>query len=241
MAIKPNKNQIKQSSSPEFNKPGSGDPPPFRATGKGWFNRYPDFAASVKNANASLTNRATSQSNDELYKIYLFVNTIETGWKVSGETGQGPTSRVFYPRNLTQDELVIQGLTASQYEYDKIVQFVEHHHYSQIKPQGLIAQSYDGNSYPSVDFSLFKPANSQTFDAYTPLRYSIVILNIEAGHERFLNYPTYNLTCKVVYDYLGSQYQIQQDITERINRKQVFGKASNPSPATSTSSSKKAG
>lgn len=239
MAIKSNKNQVKQSSSPSFNKPGTGDPPPFRATGKGWFNRYPDFAANAMNANASLTNRATSPSNTEFYKIYLFVNSIETGWKVAGETGQGPVSRVFYPRNLTQDELVIQGLVASQYEYDRIVQFVEHHHYSQIKPQGKIAQTYDGNSYPSVDFALFKPTNSK-IDTYTPMRYSIVVLNIEAGHERFLNYPTYNLTCKVVYDYLGPRYEIQQDITSRINRRQIFGAASNPSPATGTSSSKKA-
>lgn len=226
------KQQEPGSSSASFTKPASGNHPPFRATGLGWFNKYPNFAANIANANASLTNRATSRSNDDLYKTWLFVNAVETGWKLAGETGQGQLGRVFYPRNMSQDQLAIEGIVASQFEYDKLVEFVQHHHFSQIRPQGAVAQSLDGNTYPSVDFALFKPANTHTFDGFQPLRYSVVIENIEAGHERFKNFPTYVLTCKVVYDYLGPRYEIQQAIRSRIRRQQIFGNASNPVPAT---------
>ena len=229
-----------ESSSASFTAPASGNPPPFRATGLGWFNRYPGFAANANNANASLTNRATSVSNDDLYKCWLFVNAIQTGWKLSGETGQAQLGRVFYPRNLTQDQLSIEGIVASQYEFDKLVEFVQHHHFSQMRPQGVVAQSLDGNTYPSVDFALFKPANSMTFDGFQPIRYSVVIEDMDAGHERFKNFPTYIMTCKVVYDYLQPQYQIQQDIKSSITRKQIFGKADNPSPATTSTGSSSA-
>lgn len=226
------KKQFAESSSASFIAPASGNPPAFRATGRGWFNKYPGFAANSANANGSLTNRATSRSNDDLYKVWLFIDAIQTGWKLAGETSQGQLGRIIYPRNLTQDQVSIEGTCASQFEYDKIVQFVEHHHFSQVRPQGVVAQSLDGNSYPAVDFALFKPANTSTFDGFQPLRYSLIIEDIEAGHERFKNFPAYVLTCKVVYDYLESPYHIQQDIRHAISRTRVFGKATSPSPTT---------
>lgn len=223
------------SSSASFSTPASGDAPPFRATGRGWFNKQPGLAASSKNANASVTNLATSRSNDNLYKTWLFVNAVQTGWKLAGETGQGQLGRVFYPRNLTQDQFTIEGICASQFEYDKIVEFVQHHHYSQMRPQGLVAQSLDGNSYPAVDFVLFKPAGTQAFDGHAPMHYSVIIENMEAGAERFKNFPEFVLTCKVVNDYHGQNYTIQQNIKSRISRTRVFGAALNPSPSTGNS------
>lgn len=229
-----NKKKTTESASASFRAPASGNPPPFRATGRGWFNKYPNFAANSHNANASMTNIATSKSNDDLYKIWLFVDAVQTGWKLAGETAQGQLGRIFYPRNLTQDQFSIEGTCANQFEFDKIAQFVQHHHYSQMQPQGLVAQSLDGNSYPAVDFALFKPAASGTFDGFTPLKYAVVIEDFQAGHERFKNVPTYQITCKVVYDYLAPRYKIQQDIKSRIKRQQVFGNATNPKPSTNS-------
>lgn len=225
----------RESGSANFKAPAIGQPTAFRPTGKGWFNKYPNFPAKIGNANASLTNKATSPSNDELYKIWLFVNAVETGWKLAGETSQGQLGRIFYPRNLTQDQFTIEGICANQFEYDKLVTFVEHHHYSQMRPQGALAQSLDANTYPSIDFILFKPANGSTFDGFQPMHYSVVIEEIEAGAERFKNVVPYNLTCKVVFDYRQRPYHIEQDIKSRINRKRVFGAAS--SRATSTGNS----
>lgn len=235
MAINSRKKNFQESSSPEFSAPASGNPSPFKPTGKGFFNQYPDFEATAGNSNAYLQNKATSKSNGYLYKIYLFVDAVETSWTLSGETGQGQLGRVFYPRNMTQGDFTIEGMVANQFEYDKLVHFVEHHHYSQMKPQGGLANSLDANNYPSVDFMLATPPMSHAFAAFDPLYYSIVIKNIAAGHERFLNFPSYTLTCKVVYDYLERPYQIQQPITSTITRQTVFGDASSPAPATAAS------
>lgn len=236
MAIK-SKYKMRESGSATLKAPAIGQPTAFRATGKGWFNRYPNFAANIGNANASMTNVATSRSNDDLYKIYLFVNAVQTGWKLAGETSQGQLGRIFYPRNLTQDEFAVEGICANQFEYDKLVAFVEHHHYSQMRPQGAVAQSLDANNYPSIDFLLFKPANAGTFDGFQPIHYSVVIEEIPAGAERFKNVVPYSLTCKVVYDYRQRPYHIEQDIKSRINRKRVFGAARNPSTSTGTTGS----
>lgn len=224
----------KVSASPQFNAPASGNISPFKPTGLGYFNKYPDFAAAVGNANASITNLATSQSNDYLYKLWLFVDAFETSWSLSGETSQGQLSRIFYPRNMTQGQVQIEGSVANQYEYDRLVHFVEHHHYSQMRPQGAIANTLDGNQYPSVDFMLFKPGNKQTFNAFSPVYYSLLILNIEAGHERFVNFPTYTLTCKVTYDYLEDRFKDTR--TEDFTQQAIFGASDAPvgDAATST-------
>lgn len=225
------------SASPQFNAPASGQPSPFSPTGKGLQNKYPDFPATAQNANASITNLATSRSNDDLYKLWLFVDAVETGWSLAGEHGQGQLGRVFYPRNMSQDVFSVEGSCANQYEYDRIVHFVEHHHFSQMRPQGAKAQSLDANNYPSVDFMLFKPPMTSTYNGFDPLYFSVVIQSINAGHERFQHFPSFVLTCKVVYDYLEPKYQIQQDITARITRQTVFGTATSPGAATASTGS----
>lgn len=207
-------------------------PPAFRATGKGFFNRLPDFTATEHNANGAITNRATPQRDDGLYKLYLFVNAIQTGWSLAGETAQGQFGRVFYPRNLSQDEFVIEGICANQYEHDKIVRFVEHHHNTQFSSRASVAQSLDGNdNYPGVDFMLFKPVNS-ALNVFAPMKYQVVITDMAAGAEKFKYAREYTLQCKVIYDYLQRPFHLEDDINKRVTRQQVFGAAVDPSPRT---------
>lgn len=226
----------KVSASSTFNKPASSNPPAFVATGKGLANKLPDYPATALNANASIVNQATSKSNDDLYKMYLFVNAVETEWNLAGETGQGQMGRVFYPRNLTQGIVTIEGAVANQYEYDRLTRFIAHHHYSQMSPQGAVAQSLDGNNYPGVIFTMFKPSNQKTFDGFQPLRYLLAITQMQAGHQQFQFFPTFSLTCTVLYDYLETKAKLEQDIKATIQMKAVFGDASNPSPLKTSSS-----
>lgn len=207
-------------------------PPAFRATGKGFANRLPNFPATARNSNASIINRATPAKNNGLYKLYLFVDAIQTGWALSGETGQGQFGRVFYPRNLSQDELLIEGTAANQYEYDRLVRFVEHHHNTQFSSKLAVAQSLDGNDiYPGVDFSLYKPVNS-ALSTFSPLKYSVVITDMAAGAERFKFARPFSLQCKVTYDYLSKHYHLEDGIRTIITRQQVFGSAADPAPRT---------
>jgi len=221
----------------------SGQPAPFRATGRGFFNKLPRFPATAANANASLVNVAATQSKYQ--KIYLFVNAIETGWTLTGETVQAERSRSFYPRNLAQDELSIEGIVASQYEYDLLVEFILHHQMSQLTPNLLAsAASTDGDDgYPGIIFTLVQPTSSRTshpLDAFpSPVRYMVVVTDApQAGAKKgqMAGIP-FQLTCKVTYDYMQSGTQLDNEINQFVAVTQVFGSASNPSPSDSINQS----
>lgn len=202
--------------------PKHNQPPAFRATGKGYFNQLPRFPADAKIANGVLVNRATPPSN-ALHTLYLFVDAVETGWQLSGETTQSQTARNFYPRNMAQDELTISGTVANQYEYDRIVEFIQHHHLSQFNSGLIVAQGLDGNgNYPGVDFKLFRPQAGGT-NSVPRMFYTVVITDIAAGHERFMNYPTYQLTAKVTYDHLQKDESVDQSLNYLTTVKDVYG------------------
>lgn len=215
---------------------GHAQPPAFRATGRGLGNKMGNLSATAHNANATIRNLASAAKDPDLRKLYLFVNAIQTGWALAGEHGQGQLGRVFYPRNLTQDEFVVEGIVANNYEYDKVVRFVEHHHHTQFASAVSIAQSLDGNDqYLGVDFKLFRPVNS-SLATFTPFKYGVLITDMTAGAERFKYAREYQLQCKVTYDYLQSPWHLEQGIKKLITRQTIFGSAANPAPRTGNES-----
>lgn len=208
-------------------------PPAFRATGKGLANRLPDVAATAYNANGSIKNLAAPSRQGDLYRMYLFVNAIETGFALAGEYGQAQFGRVFYPRNLSQDELVIEGIVANNYEYDRLVRFVEHHHNTQFSSRLKVAQSLDGNSvYPGIDFLLAKPTVGNTFNSFRPIKLGVLITDMAAGAERFKYAREYSLQCKVIHDYLQTDIVSTDSIRRLITRQQVYGTAVDPATRT---------
>lgn len=208
----------------------SAQPPPFKATGRGWFNKLPQFPANAHNANASLINLATGKN--DLRKIYLFVDAVETGWTLAGETSQSQSARAFYPRNLAQDDLVIEGTVASQYDYDLLVRFVLHHQHSQFTLSALSGtnQLPGEIQYGGVIFQLFKPHNSK-ISTFPYMRYMVAITAIQSGHQQgqMAGIP-FQLTCKVVYDYLGPQIDTENQVKKLASISAIFGDVSNPQP-----------
>lgn len=217
-----------------------GQPPPFRATGLGWFNKLPSFPADELIANGYLINTALAKNNKH-HKIYLFVNAMQTGWSLSGQTSQAQTSRSFYPHNLAQDELQIEGAVANQYEFDRLVEFVQAHHLSQFNANALTG-TVDQQFYPgSVRFGLFRPQTDASLDFHKPLLYDVVIENTPAGHKRFMNFPTWTLTCKVVYDHLDdSKPEVENSMRWATTLKDVFGDVKNPTSMSTGKNSKSA-
>lgn len=219
-----------------------GQPPPFRPTGQGWFNTVPNFPANELIANGVLVNHGL-QPTHKYYKIYLFVNSTETGWNLTGQTTQAQTSRNFYPRNMTQDDLVVTGAVANQYEYDRLVAFVQSSQHSNFSALAFTG-TQDPRNYPGrTSFKLFRPQKDAALDVFKPLFYDLVITNITAGHKRFMNFPTWQLTCKVVNDHLdGNNTDYETDLNYQISIKDVYGDVKNPSPMSQgkDSSSKKA-
>lgn len=228
-AIKSKRVPLTNAPKPTTVGPKGGQPPAFRATGMGYFNKLPRFPADEKIANAYLINKAVGP-NDTNRKIYLFVDATETGWQVSGSTTQTQGSRSFYPRNLSQDQLIIQGTVANQYEFDRLAVFVRHHQHSQFSTFAMSIDTTDQHgNYPACDFALFRPQMDQALNTHAPLHYGLVIENMEVGHERFKNFPTYELVCKVTYDYLEDKNDLDQAIGWATSVKDVFGTVKNPS------------
>lgn len=231
-------------------------PDPWRPTGKGLNVSNPGLVATEFNANACLINRGTAPGEDTA-KIYLYVDTAETAWTVSGEYGQAHDARTWYPRNLKQDDLVLTGYVPNQTEYDRLVRFVQRHHYT-----ALHGADYNNNWFHFVDFLLFQPFNSHTFN-YFPitdtttslqqqdfsqklakhagLNYGVVIVDIDAGHERFQFAPGFTLTCKVTDDRRSSSANavaaLYQTNARSIDYTQIFGSFSSADPVTAGTTS----
>ncbi len=198
----------------------------FSATGLGLNVNKPDFAADASNANGSLTQTGfkAPAGRSWLEKIYLFVDSIESGYNLAGVTGQAHTSRSFYPHSLSQDSLIIKGQMTNQFEYDKLVEFVQNHHPFILKnTTELITKGdqFDPVQVRKVVFRLF-PREGNTYHHLVPVTLDVVIERMDAGHERFMFAPAFTLTCKVVWDYLDPQ-DVQTAIHALGNISTVYG------------------
>jgi hypothetical protein len=216
-----------------FYKKGSVDrKPPFRATGRGLMVDKPSFKATEYNANAVLT--ATIQAPvgaAYLEKFYLFVTRVATGWTLSGEHGQTLSSRAFYPRNLSQTDLVIEGICPSQHEYDKLVEFVQAHHLRIVGMEAAQETFETPNQTNSVNFRMARPGNRANTYRHAPrIDWDVAITSVSSGHERFVFAPTFQLTCKVLNDKLQPAADVEFDIMRDLDYAQVFGDMFNPLP-----------
>jgi hypothetical protein len=229
--------------------------PPFRATGRGFAVDVPDhFKAGQFNSNASLAADVRGSSSPE--KIYLFVNRVSTGWSLSGEHGQTRQSRAFYPRNLSQGDFLIEGIAASQTEFDRLVEFVLGHHMRIVGPDhdqvesanqtrsarfmmgtpGAYADSKQGpevGRFYSTDTGTRRfasPGHPRTYRHAPPIYWDVAITGMAAGHERFKFFPTFQLTCKVLNDHLQSDSDVEFSIMNAVDYAQIFREFGHPLP-----------
>lgn len=208
---------IKTAGNSSWSVVANGQPPDFKAKGKGLHTTYPRIEANEHNANATLLNEVTGG------KMYLWVDSFKTGWQVAGELSQTHTSRSFYPLHLSQADLVIQGHVANQHQYDELVVWV-----SGSQNNLLAATEYTGSDFKGVNFSLFRPQGINTFDHFRPVKYKVAITNIASGHERFVFAPAFTLTCKVLYDYTRNREDLVRVLDIRSNYHKIFGDYSSP-------------
>lgn len=209
--------------------------PAFRATGKGYHNRLPKLQANAHNANARLHNRGLGDSNKQ-HELWLFCTGVETGWNLAGEHGQSIHSRVFYPKALSQDEIAIEGIVANQYEYDRIVEFVQKHHETALKgvDTGVTSSPNGKQGGLPVDFRLapYRIPTGRDKRGMTTYRtihggmhYEGYITSIEAGHRRFINAPTFVFKMQVTNDFLHQRIVMTALINAELQKRylQHFG------------------
>jgi hypothetical protein len=200
--------------------------PPFRATGRGLAVDNTRFEATADNANAVLTAQTRGPSTSPVERFYLFVTRVRTGWSLAGETGQTRDSRAFYPRNLSQADVVIEGISPSQHQFDKLVEFVQSHHLRIVSDQYNDTDRTDSpDQTQSVTFTMGRPAatddndfarggarKQNTYRHAPAIRWDLAITRIDAGHERFQFQPRWALTCKVLNDRLQQDKDVEFEI-----------------------------
>lgn len=96
----------------------------FRATGHGFHNKLPNVQASAADASAKMTDLISGST------IYLYATGVSTSWSLAGSASQTQSRRTFYPQHLVQGNVIVKGIMPNQYQYDRLVEFVESHHHN---------------------------------------------------------------------------------------------------------------
>lgn len=200
--------------------------PAFRALGKGYYNKLPNFPATSTTGNGLFRNTGLSKG-DRNYDLWTFVTAVETGWAIAGDSAQTALSRTFYPRNLSQAPITIAGVVANLYEYDRLVEFVSVHQRRACDPL-----STDNIGSKPLVFSL-KPyrvpdggQNNQGAPTYRFVHQGMLVAgyiqNITAGQQQFVNAPTWQMDLMVSEDYLDPPVHTQA-MTDQLLRQAYVG------------------
>lgn len=201
---------------------------PFKATGSGYLNDIARLAPDSVNATAKLENTALAL-NDPNRSIYLWIVEVTTGYQLGIETGQGQRGRAHYPRHVQQSDIQIQGITASQFQKDQLVEFISRsqHTVFETSSKGLITPPPTTQLLGHLTFTLYphiydtpvpQGQGQQQIIHYEPWNYKVQATNIDAGHERFQFAPTYNLTLLVIDDLLQDNVEVSYELLKRLDK-----------------------
>ena len=211
--------------------------PGFRATGRGYFNAIPNAPATQANSNLHLVNSDLPVNNFNR-DIWIYCTGISTGWSVAGDYGQSAAARTFYPKNLSQDEIQIEGVVANQYEYDRLVEFTIQHHRSML-------DTFDHDTDPNTPAQNNGPLELRLYpylidtgkrtrkgeivyrEVYGGLpgagvagtngvKLQGVISGIDAGHDRFVNAKSFQFSFRVTYDFMAKPVFLKGELNKQL-------------------------
>ena len=234
-------------------RPQFANAPSFRATARGYYNAIPNFPAKSGNANLLLVNNGLPD-NARNANIWIFCTSITTGWVVNGTYGQSASARTFYPNNLSQNQITFSGVVANQYEYDRIVEFTVAHHQQALNtfdqdsdpnnpgkdtaPLTLTLYPYiiDTGKVTGKGETVYREVYGGLPGAGSPGTGGTMvdgyIVSCAAGHDRFVNAKTFNLSFQVSYDYLTKPVHLTGEMNKQLvtGYMQSFGTHYKPVP-----------
>lgn len=190
---------------------------------------WPAIAPRKGNRTAVIWNNALGK-NDKWFGVNLWLTKVSTGWALGGSYGQAQRNRIFYPRNLSQHPITIEGVMPNQHEYDKLVMFVKTHHQlalnsatkiqqaltfalpaALIKLPGSSLSPYRVDAYWDGDQIVRRYYRSMYVDGY--------ITGIQAGHPRWNFMPKFTMDLMVSYDYIDEKVELANQMTNLIQSK----------------------
>lgn len=92
---------------------------------QGYWNRLPNRASTRAGTNATLLSGVEPQTDiDGADSIGLWVQSVSSGFGISGTTAQSRLRRAFFARSLNQTAFTLTGQVPNQYEYGRLAEFV---------------------------------------------------------------------------------------------------------------------
>jgi hypothetical protein len=188
---------------PNDNKTNLVTPPPvFKAKRQGYYYRTRYDQLSTNTANGYLINLGLA-SDDPNYSMPLWINSFSSGLRMVGSNAQGPSYRSYFPRNVTFDDIIIHGQTVSNYDYDRMVEFITTHHRSALSGGNPSSQNVSGAT--PLKFLLKRKdidlRDKVLYNSHSSYVYNAYVKSIEAGAERFQNAREYQLQLIVASSY----------------------------------------
>jgi hypothetical protein len=174
------------------------------------------------NATGVLVNLALTP-RDKWYQMPVWITDIETGYQLGVEVGQGRGGRTIYPHNISQDNILLTGVTPNQEEYDKLVEFCTRHHQTVLEggPAGFLPMRLKVFPYVYNTGILNKDGSNRMRVGYEPWLYDVIVANVEAGHERYQYARPYRLELLVANDYLQDQVEVQAEFNDALRKRYI--------------------
>lgn len=190
---------------------------------------WPAIAPRKGNRTAVIWNNAL-KPEDKWFGVNLWLNKVSTGWNLSGSYGQAQKNRIFYPRNLSQQPITIEGQMPNQHEYDKLVMFVKTHHQLALNSGTKVQQALTfalpaaliklpGTSLSPYRADAYYDSGSIVRRYYRHMYVDGYITGIQAGHPRWNFMPKFTMDLLVSYDYLDEKVELASQLTNLITSK----------------------
>lgn len=200
---------------------------------------WPAVAPTKANRTAALWNNGLKK-DDPWYGMHLWLTKVSTGWNLGGSYGQSRNNRIFYPRNLSQQHITIEGQMPNQHQYDRLVRFVRTHHETALDrndtlatqspvtfalPEALWPLPYVGpkrikSSYRNDAYYIGTGQHRQVVRRYYRSMYvDGYIVGIRAGHPRWNFAPRFTMQLLVSYDNIDEKVELATQMTKLLQTK----------------------
>lgn len=195
---------------------------------------WPDIAPTKANRTAAIWNTAY-KPGDDWYGQNLWLTKVTTGWHLSGNFGQSQKNRIFYPHNLSQAPITIEGQMPNQYQYDRLVYFIKRHHGTALNGTGSVQSPLTfalpaalmplpGKNLGTYSHSAYGPSTDTYWDGdkivkryYRSMYVDGYITGIKAGHPRWNFAPKFTMDLMVSYDYIDEKVHLANQLSRLVS------------------------
>lgn len=189
---------------------------------------FPDILPTKATRTAAIWNNARDKT-DPWRGQSLWLNRVATGWNLNGSFGQAQKNRIFYPRNLSQQALTIEGQMPNQYQYDRLVYWVKQHQHDALNHPGAEQQPATFLLPQNLLELPGKSLRGYRADAYFDGEGKIVrryyrainvdgyVLGIAAGHTRWQFAPRFTMDILISNDYIDEKVELTSEMDKLLH------------------------